>query len=171
MPEASRRTAQPLFPRWVLVAVPAVVVAALLVTLAARLLDSDGGDGGGARSDATGTAEVAGDLDEQAAAASAAPGEEPALLARRVAVLADLARGRVPPEPPDWERLGVAPGSSLQGAGVGFEAQAASEQRPDRMLRWLVLAEAERARVLGLDDLAAGLERVVLALGGGRDAG
>lgn len=106
------------------------------------------------------------------------------LLARRVRTLADRVfdRGRAIVEPevadpdgvriqrsdavPSWEKEGLAPGDLLGSAGSSFEAQAhgsgdaEDERGRRRSLQLLVLAEAERARVLELDDLAAALERV-----------
>lgn len=159
------RTARQLFPRWAIVTVPLLALAVLVAALAA----GSGGDGGGRAGPADVGAALpaaADDLDRLAATAAAGD-DEAARLGRRVEVLAAIARGEVPARPPDWAAAGLEPGASLQGAGVGFEAQAAGEQAPDRLLRWLVLAEAERARVLDLPDLATGLEQVVADLGEG----
>lgn len=104
------------------------------------------------------------------------------LLARRVRTLADRVydRARAIVEPavadpegvrversdpvPSWEEEGLAPGELLGGAGSSFEAQAQAspvdEPARRRSLQLLVLAEAERARVLGLEDLAVSLEQV-----------
>lgn len=168
---APRRTDQSLFPRWVLVAVPILAVALVLVALVAGSAEED-------TPDATSTeqpprvadevaATVADDLDDQAAAASAAGDEEATRLAGRLEVLAAIARGRLPAQAPDWEQLDLAPGASLEGAGIGFEAQATGAKSTDRLLGWLVLAEAERARVLDLPELATALEEVVATLTGG----
>jgi hypothetical protein len=84
-----------------------------------------------------------------------------------VVAIAAIARREAPARAPDWAARELEPGASLQGAGVGFEAEATAEQAPDRLLRWLLLAEAERARVLDLAEVATALEPVVADLGEG----
>jgi len=87
-------------------------------------------------------------------------------LGRRLEVLADIAEDDPAVDPPRWGERGLAPGAALQGAGTDFEAQVSQQQSPRQRLRWLLLAEAGRARHLGLDDLATGIERVVEGLAG-----
>ena len=84
---------------------------------------------------------------------------------RGLAVAGGGAAGRSAPVP-RWDEEGLVPGPSLHGAGDAFDAEArglaAAGTEPSfrRALQLLVLADAERARVLGLDEVATSLEQV-----------